>query len=583
MKFLKQKKSKFDNITNILFETQEKKKLLKLVFLMLIGMSLELFGVGLIFPALKLLTDNEFLSKTYNFFNIDELDTKILLLSIVSTFIIFFGFKNLFLWIVLKKYSSFLAQYEANLQFRLFKGYLNKSVSYFKEKNSSNIIINIKEISSFFSAVYLNSLLNLLVEIILQSSILFLLFYFSWQSTLIIFILFGSLSIAIFSYNKKKLEDLGKLRNELSQSQLLNVQQGIGGIKEIKLLGREAFFLNNFEKNTNTLADANIKNAIISGSPKLIIEFFAVCSVSVIIFLFLFLGKSLIEILPVLGLFLVAAYKMVPSFNKILLMMNRIKFSTDMVDKIIVLANEFNLDELNQIKNEKLEKISFKKEIVLKDIFFKYPNRQNTVLENVNLLIKKNSFIGISGESGSGKSTLIDIIMGIVKPNKGSIEVDGLSIDDSIKDWQKQLGYVSQNIYLLPDTIKNNIAFGIPEDQIDDDLVNEVIKKTSLKKFVDSLELGINTFIGEGGALISGGQKQRIGIARALYNQPKILIFDEATNALDLEIEKQILNEISLLKNEFTLIFITHKESSIKYCDQKYLINNKNISKINSD
>ena len=583
MKFLKQKKSKFDNITNILFETQEKKKLLKLVFLMLIGMSLELFGVGLIFPALKLLTDNEFLSKTYNFFNIDELDTKILLLSIVSTFIIFFGFKNLFLWMVLKKYSSFLAQYEANLQFRLFKGYLNKSVSYFKEKNSSNIIINIKEISSFFSAVYLNSLLNLLVEIILQSSILFLLFYFSWQSTLIIFILFGSLSIAIFSYNKKKLEDLGKLRNELSQSQLLNVQQGIGGIKEIKLLGREAFFLNNFEKNTNTLADANIKNAIISGSPKLIIEFFAVCSVSVIIFLFLFLGKSLIEILPVLGLFLVAAYKMVPSFNKILLMMNRIKFSTDMVDKIIVLANEFNLDELNQIKNEKLEKISFKKEIVLKDIFFKYPNRQNMVLENVNLLIKKNSFIGISGESGSGKSTLIDIIMGIVKPNKGSIEVDGLSIDDSIKDWQKQLGYVSQNIYLLPDTIKNNIAFGIPEDQIDDDLVNEVIKKTSLKKFVDSLELGINTFIGEGGALISGGQKQRIGIARALYNQPKILIFDEATNALDLEIEKQILNEISLLKNEFTLIFITHKESSIKYCDQKYLINNKNISKINSD
>ena len=583
MKLLKQKKSKFDNITNILFETQEKKKLLKLIFLMLIGMTLELFGVGLIFPALKLLTDTEFLSKTYNFLNIDELDTKMLLLSIVSIFIIFFGFKNLFLWIVLKKYSSFLAQYEANLQFRLFKGYLNKSVAYFKEKNSSNIIINIKEISSFFSAVYLNSLLNLSLEIILQTSILFLLFYFSWQSTLIIFILFGSLSIAIFSYNKKKLEYLGKLRNELSQSQLLNVQQGIGGIKEIKLLGREAFFLNNFEKNTNTLADANIKNAIISGSPKLIIEFFAVCSVSVIIFLFLFLGKSLTEILPILGLFLVAAYKMVPSFNKILLMLNRIKFSTDMVDKIIKLANEYNLDKLNQIKNEKLEKISFKKEIVLKDIFFKYPNRQNTVLENINVLIKKNSFIGISGESGSGKSTLIDIIMGIVKPDKGSIEVDGFSINDSIKDWQKQLGYVSQNIYLLPDTIKNNIAFGIPEDQIDDDLVNEVIKKTSLKKFVDSLEFGINTFIGEGGALISGGQKQRIGIARALYNQPKILIFDEATNALDLDIEKQILNEISLLKNEFTLIFITHKESSIKYCDQKYLINNKNISKINRD
>ena len=577
---INQKKIKFKEKLNILFEIEDKKRLFVLVVFMFTGMILELFGIGLIFPALKLLTDNQFLSKTYEFLKIEKLESEILLLSIVLVFIIFFAFKNFFLWIVLKKYSTFLAKYEANLQLRLFKGYLNKSISYFKERNSSDIIINIKEISTFFSSVYLASLLNLTLEIILQLSILILLFYFSWQSTLTIFIIFGGLSFVIFKYNKKKLENLGKLRNKISNFQLQNVQQSIGGIKEIKIMGREAFFLNNFEKNTFSLADANTKNSIIAGSPRLIIEFFAVCSVSVIVFLFLFLGKSLIEILPILGLFLVAAYKMIPSFNKILLMMNRIKFSSDMVNKITKLVYEFKNDKKIKDNNENEYKILFNNEIILKNIFFKYPNRQHSVIENLNLVIKKNTFLGISGESGSGKSTLIDLIMGISTPNGGRIEVDGHSIKNSIKVWQKNLGYVSQNIYLLPDTIKKNIAFGLSEDQIDNDLLNQVIKKSSLKKFVDSLELGINTPVGEGGALISGGQKQRIGIARALYNNPRILIFDEATNALDFETEREILNELTLLKKEFTLIFITHKESSIKYCDQKYVMINKNISKI---
>ena len=577
---LNQRKIKFIEILNVLFEIDEKKRLYKLVFLMFLGMILELFGVGLIFPSIKLLTDNEFLSKTYELLKIEKLDNEILILYIVLTYIIFFGFKNFFLWFVLKKYSKFLAKYEAKLQLKLFKGYLNKSISYFKERNSSDIIINIKEISSYFSSVYLASLLNLSLEIILQMSILILLFYFSWQSTLVIFVLFGGLSFVIFKYNKKKLEDLGKLRNEISNFQLQYVQQTIGGIKEIKLMGKEAFFLKNFEKNTFSLADANQRNSIIAGSPRLIIEFFAVCSVSIIVFLFLFIGKSLIEILPVLGLFLVAAYKVIPSFQKILLLVNRIKFSNDMVNRIIKLVNEFKKEKFINDKTLMGNKISLNNEITLNNIFFKYPNRRNPVLENLNLIIKKNSFIGISGESGSGKSTLIDLIMGISIPDNGSIKVDGISIKNSIKEWQKNLGYVSQNIYLLPDTIKNNIAFGIPEDQIDEDLINKVIKKTSLKKFIDSLEFGINTPVGEGGALISGGQKQRIGIARALYNNPKVLIFDEATNSLDLETEKEILNEISLLKNEFTLIFITHKESSIKYCDQRYVINNKNISKV---
>ncbi len=561
-------------IFNLSFNEEYKKKFFVTFIFMIFGMILELFGIGLIFPALQIITDQEFLIKVSNIFGISNLEISNLIIFITIFFIFFYGFKNFILWIILKKYSSFLAYYEAYLQSKIYNGYFKKSVYYFKYKNSSNIIINIKEICTFFSSIYLNSLIILTLEIFLQISILMVLFYFNWQSTLIILILFGGLSIFLFSYHKNRLKELGQLRNELSQQQLRNVQDGIGGIKEIKLLGREFFFLNEFENNTKQLADANRENAVIAGTPRLVIEFFAICSVATIIILFLYLGKSILETLPILGLFFVAAYKMIPSFNKTLLLLNRLKFSSDGVNRILNLLNEIKFDE-DFNNSEVSREIKFDKEINLSKISYKYPDRGYQILKDVNMKINKNTFVGISGESGSGKSTLIDIIMGIIKPNEGQILIDGISLDVSIRDWQKKIGYVSQDIFLFPDTIRKNVAFGLPENEIDDELLDEVIRKSSLKKFIDSLENGLNTNIGEGGALISGGQKQRIGIARALYNKPKLLIFDEATSALDISTEKEILNEIINLKKEFTLIFVSHKENSLKYCDKKYLLKNK--------
>ena len=569
----------FKNILNISFDLKYRKKLYFTFFLMLCGMILELFGIGLIFPALKLVTDQNFLDSTYKLLGIEKLEISTLLSLITFFFICFYGFKNFFLWIVLKQYSNFLSHYEAYLQSRLFKGYFGKPVSYFKEKNSSDIIINLKEICSFFSTLYISPLINALLEILLQVSILIMLLYFSWQSTLLIFLLFGGLTIFLYSHHKKRLNQLGIIRNKISTSQLRNIQDGIGGIKEIKLLGRELFFLRKFEKNTTELAQANAENSIIAGTPRLVIEFFAICSVSTIIILLLFLGKSIIEILPTLGLFFVAAYKMIPSFNKLLLLMNRIKFSNDGVKRVLNLLNEFNSEKKTDFKNNFFNTFYFNKDLKIENVSFKYSNRAQQILENVNLEIKKNSFVGLGGESGSGKSTLIDIIMGIQKPNSGKVLVDNKSIEYSIDNWQKKIGYVSQNIYISPDTIRRNIAFGIPEEEIDDDIMNHVIKKCSLEKFIQSLEFGMDTHIGEGGSLISGGQKQRIGIARALYNKPEVLIFDEATSALDVDIEKEILREIQNLKKDFTLIFITHRESALKFCDEKYLLKNKKLEK----
>tara|TARA_B100000963_G_C22619375_1_gene669091 strand:- start:19 stop:1767 length:1749 start_codon:yes stop_codon:yes gene_type:complete len=573
------KRQKFKKILNVAFDSKYKKKLVVTVIFMLCGILLELCGIGLIFPALKLITDQEFLNNAYAFIGVSNLKVTTLLIIITLFFIFFYGFKNFFLWLVLKNYSNFLSTYEAYVQSNLYEGYFKKSVSYFKEKNSSDIIINIKEISSYFSAVYLNSIMIVSIEILLQFSILVMLFYFSWQSTLMIFILFGGLAIFLYSYFQKKLAQLGKIRNELSEEQLRNLQDGIGGIKEIKLLGREIYFLNQFNQNTNKLASVNIQNSIIYGTPRLVIEFFAICSVATIIFTFLILGKSIIEILPTLGLFFVAAYKMIPSFNKVLLMMNRLKYSTDTARRILTVLEEFSLDKNIKLKENSSNSLSFNKDIKIENISFKYPKRPQQILENINLIIQKNSFVGIGGESGSGKSTLIDIIMGIQNPNSGKVLVDDKSIKDALNNWQKKIGYVSQAIYIAPDTIKKNIAFGIPDEKIDNDLINEVIKKCSLEKFINSLEFGLDTHIGEGGSLISGGQKQRIGIARALYDKPEVLVFDEATSALDSDIEQEILNEIYKLKKEFTLIFITHRERALRFCDEKYLLKNKKLIK----
>lgn len=579
IKKIKVKIQNFKNVLNISFDSKYKKKLYFTIFLMLCGMILELFGIGLIFPALKLVTDQNFLENTYKFFGIQSLETSSLILFITFFFICFYGFKNFFLWIILKQYSNFISFYEAQLQSKLFKGYFAKPVFYFKGKNSSDIIVNIKEICSLFTALYVNPIINASLEILLQISILIILLYFSWQSTILIFLLFGGLTIFLYLYHKKRLIHLGTIRNRISEYQLRNIQDGIGGIKEIKLLGRELYFLNKFEKNTKELAEVTVENSIIAGTPRLIVEFFAICSVSTIVILFLFLGKSIIEIIPTLGLFLVASYKMIPSFNKLLLLMNRIKFSNDGVKRILTLLKEFNSENEREFKQHYLDSFTFNKDIKLENISFKYPNRSEHILENVNLIIKKNSFIGLSGESGSGKSTLIDIIMGIFNPNSGKVLVDDKSIEYSIKDWQKKIGYVSQAIYISPDTIKRNIAFGIPDDKIDNDLINYVIKKCSLEKFIISLEFGLDTHIGEGGSLISGGQKQRIAIARALYNKPEVLVFDEATSALDSDIEKEILDEIQNLKKDFTLIFITHREDTLKFCDERYLLKNNKLVK----
>ena len=578
--FINQKIKNFKHKFNLIFDTNEKIGFMKILSLMVIGTFLELCGIGLVIPLIKIFTDQEFLNSIYLRLNIQPLKFNLLLIVSICIFLLFFILKNFYLWIVLKKYSSFFSRHEANLQSKLLNGYLKNSVSFFKENDSSQIVNNIINISSFFSSVYLNAFTLLILDVLMQIFIFVLLLYFSWESTLFVFIFFGGLAFLLYSSNKKKLFLIGQTRNQFSEEQLSNLQETIGGIKEIKLTGRELFFLEKFKKTTYTLADMAYSSAIISGMPRLVIEVISVASIGSIILFLSFLGKGFTEILPIVGLFLAAAYKMIPSLNKILLMFNRLKLSNDAVNRIIFLLKEFEKYKKNELKkfNDR-KKIEFN-EIIVKNVSFKYEKRTHIVLENININFKKNSFTGITGESGSGKTTLIDLITGVINPTSGTISLDDTPMIKILDDWQHSIGYVDQNIFISNGSIKKNIAFGIPDEEIDLDLIKETVHKSSLDKFINGLKDGLDTKIGERGAMISGGQRQRIGIARALYNKPRVLIFDEATSALDLETENEILNEINKLKNQLTMISISHRANAIKYCDEVYnLINNKLIKK----
>ena len=573
----------FIKVYNLAFDTNQKKKLYKLLIIMFFGTILELCGIGLIFPLIKIFTDQEFLYSIYGKFGIKELKFELLLIYSITLFVLFFIFKNLYLWFVLKRYSFFFANYQAELQTKLFRGYINKSVSFFKNQNSSKIINDIVNISSIFCSTYINSVVILIMDIIIQFNILVLLLFVSWKSTSLIFFIFGGISYLLYAYSRKKLFLIGQLRNKYSALQLGVVQQAIGGIKEIKLTGRENFFNEEFSKKTFILSNQSFKNALISGAPRLFVEFIAVSSIALLVIFLNSTGSGINDIIPILALFLAAAYKLIPSLNKILLLFNRIKLSGDSVEKIIFLIKEFNEKgyfEFN--KEDESFRINDFENLNVKNLYFKYSSRNEIILNNININFKKNSFTGIRGESGSGKSTLLDLIMGIIDPTEGRIDLDNKSISESLRKWQRSIGYVSQNIFLTSGTLKRNIAFGVDEEKIDYKLLEDVIYKSSLNKFVEELNHGFDTEIGEGGGLISGGQRQRIGIARALYNKPKILILDEATSALDLKTENEILGELNKLKNQLTMISISHKANTLKYCDNVYLLSNGNLTKIDN-
>jgi ABC-type bacteriocin/lantibiotic exporter with double-glycine peptidase domain len=389
-----------------------------------------------------------------------------------------------------------------------------------------------------------------------------------------------------FKTYKYIFKELGEKKLFYDEKKVKQLQDSFYIIQSIKLENLENFFIDKFKISTQKSSHSTFLSNFITELPKNLIEVAMLTIVAMIIgLLFYYFHLPKHEVLSILGLFVFAMFRLLPSSNRVLLAINTIRFhfaSTNMLKKELEEADgtEEETDGIDEDADVDKNKIVFNYAIKLKNLSFSYGNNID-ILKNINLEIKKNTTLGIKGDSGVGKSTLLNIICCLLRPTEGKVLLDNKEISKTYKNYQKKIGYVPQKIYLSDDSIVNNIIFGKKNVEFDQNLFKEVIQKANLEDFLNKLENKENTFIGERGSKLSGGQQQRIGIARALYKNPEIIIFDEATNALDQNSENEILETIKILKKTNTIIIVSHKDSVLDCCDEIFELKNKQIYKLN--
>lgn len=573
----------------LLVGNELKIKLLFISFFLILSSFVEMIGIGLI-PVLvtTILGENTVLNNIYEFtqlnflLNLLKLEKDKLVTIICIIIVTIFILKNIILAILSYAEGKILSQISYRNAEKLYKFYLSKPYSYHLINHhttiSRNIIVENQNIK-----LLITNYLNILKEFFVLLGILSLLFITDYSITLFLFIIFTSTGLIYYFFVKNKLDKKSKEQLDSRQKQFKYINQALGSIKDILILSKEKFMLENFKLKNKIYEDNNLFIHFVSKIPRLVLETVAIiCILLVSLFLVLF-EKPDDSMITILTLITLSTIRIIPSYNLITSSFAKLKFVSASVNLIYkeLFEYERNLNKIFNNLNYK-EDFSFNDKIKINDISFSYNDTKQISLKKINEEINFGSVIGIYGPSGAGKSTLANLIIGLLKPSSGQIIVDGKNIELNKKGWFKNISYVSQDIYLLDDTIRNNIAFGETEKEIDDKKISQAIKISGLEEFINNKEDKINTIVGERGAMISGGQKQRIGIARAVYRKPKLLILDEATNALDPEVEKKVLDSILENKTQTTIIIITHKLSNLKNCDRILFLDNGQLEKVSN-
>lgn len=556
-----------------------------LIILMFVIAVFEAFGIGLLYPLITIIGDPNYLdghaeiAKIISFFGINTHKSLVIFLSLGLVF--FYIFKNFLILFQGKLQIAFTLNNQADYTKRLYKYYINKPYLFHVDTNFSVILRNINlGCIIVFSQILTNTLI-IITNIITMIVIWILLLIMDWVMAIVIAFIIAPLMLGILNYFRKKINKYGTRQNECNVEYIKWLNQGFWSVKETKVMQKEAFFTEEFSKAFNEFTVIQKQFLFINRFPKCIIEMVCVGGILLLITFKMIFNTDPSSIIPALGVLALAAMRLMPCMNQITGLFNEIKFKmpffNEVYDDFIAIKNEKKEDEINSQTGKK-ERIPFNKEISVTNLTFGYPDTNKNVFENVSFTIPKGKFVGVVGPSGAGKTTFVDILLGLLQPSGGSINVDGKNIFENIQGWLDNVSYVPQSIYLIDGTIRENIAFGILPKDIDDKRIEKVLKMAELYDFVQSLELKENTPCGDKGAKLSGGQKQRIGIARALYQNPSVLILDEATSALDTETEKQITETINKLKGEITIIAIAHRLSTLENCDFKIKFENNSAT-----
>jgi ABC-type multidrug transport system fused ATPase/permease subunit len=555
-----------------LLSKNQRRKLNILVIFTIIGGIIDIFGLAGIIPAVKIISDptiidtNSTLSWIYGSFGFGSKTQ--FQITILGGIVLIFVFKNVLL-LAIKYYQTKFSYNVANdLTATQLKYYLNPNDidANDKELNSSIVAHNVAVVPSLFSLRILLTIINFLSELVIIAFIVVSVAIYNYEVFLLIAATLTPVFIILYKSVKTKIQKIERLTNKISPIMINDTLEAVRGMEDVILYQRIDFFSKKILRNQMRLNKMKILSHTYDQAFPKIIELTAIMGIVALLAASVYFAEKE-SLLTIISVYMVAAYKIMPSSNKILqaiISMKSFDFVFDILKK--------NPKDIGESVKEGYEPLDFKSEINLHDIHFKYADGKTNVLNGLTLKVKKGEKIGIVGESGAGKTSLINVLLRFNIENKGQLLVDGVALTEkNIQSWRKLIGYVKQNVFLIDGTVAQNIAFGIFENHIDNDKLTRSIEMAGLKDTISNMENGLNTKIGEQGAKLSGGQRQRIAIARALYKGAEILIFDEATNALDLATEKGINNSIGELNSKgVTVIIVSHRQSALDICDTIY-------------
>jgi len=559
----------FGKLRNLL-EPSQRRSILGLLGLMIVGSVLDTMSIGFIVPALIVMTDAN-LAKDHpglrpimvSLGNPSQAQLVTMgMVAMVGLYLV----KTCWLSMVAWKQSKYMFGVLVSMSHRLYVGYLRQPWTFHLQHNSAELIRNIISEAGNFALTGIGSGLQLATEFLVILGIAIMLFVIEPVGSSFVI---GTLALAGWIFQRvtrRYVYSWGATRQYHDSFRLQHLIQGLSGAKDVKLLGREHGFFAEFSRhNSGSAAVAQYQNFLLQ-LPRLLLELLAVIGFALLVVVMLQLGRRLDTFIPILGLFAAAAFRLLPSVNRVLNGIQSVQFALPVIN---ILYREVHQLEDTPVP-ERGTLIPFQRELALSNVSFQYPGADGLALSGISLSIPPGCSVGFVGSSGAGKSTLVDLILGLLTPSGGRIMVDGVDIQSNIRGWQDQIGYVPQMIYLTDDTLRRNVAFGLRDDEIDEEAVRRAIRSAQLEDFVASLSQGLETQVGERGVRLSGGQRQRIGIARALYHNPPVLVLDEATSSLDLATEQGVMDSVNALHGEKTVLIVAHRISTVSQCDRLY-------------
>ena len=560
-----------------IFNRKEKLQIAFLFIAAVLGSLLECLGVGIFMPFVNVLMDTSaihdtwYLEAFYRTFHFKDAESFLTALTVVI--IAVFVIKNVYL--IGEKYAIYLFSYHTQMKIstRLLEAYMSKPYTFHLNKNVSVLQRSMQEDTNLFASAIIH-FMELFIEITVCISLGISLYYISQSMTVIVLGLLAVCMGGFIAISKKFARGFGRECQTYKAKIYQWMNQALGGVKEVKVLGREAYFVDSYQTYYKKYAKGLRISRLLAAIPKYIVEMVSMAGLLIAIIIKIKYGRTdIVTFIPQLSAFAVAAFRLMPSVGRINEHVTNILYASPSVE--LVYHDLKDVESLEEEGKKQLEQVldsewEFRRELYIKKVCYRYPGMEENVIDHAEFVIKKGQIVALIGESGAGKTTLADILLGLLPPQYGKIRADEMDIFKNIDKWHKAIGYIPQTIYLSDDTIRNNVAFGIYEEQIDDEAVTEALKKAQLYEFVDGLSDGVETLVGDRGVRLSGGQRQRIGIARALYHDPEILVLDEATSALDNETETAVMEAIESLRGEKTMIIIAHRLTTIRNADVIY-------------